>query len=67
MAKRSDRELANPCVTQGFEPASESGTGFANHHQGQRHRPHSQAGYKGAMNPPRQKLNNPLATREASI
>ena len=67
MAKRSDREPAKLCATQGFEPASESSAGFANHHQGQRLKPHQQAGYKDAMNPPRQKLKNPLATREASI
>jgi hypothetical protein len=67
MAKRSDREPAKLSRTLGLEPVSECSAGFANHHQGPRLKSHLQAGYKDAMNPPCQKLQNPLATREASI
>jgi hypothetical protein len=60
------RSSGKPCA----KPGAEMNTDLANDHQGQqRALPvlHKKAGYKTAVNPPRQHFNCLLATWEASI
>jgi hypothetical protein len=73
MAKRSDRGSVKlmrcsgkPCA----KPDAEMSADLANHHQGQQPALpvlHQKAGYKTAVNPPRQHFQILLAIREASI